>query len=232
MNKNKIVFFSAIFGAVIGLTAGIGIPLIVQFSPQNLVWMVMGVMGASILLILILMISLFFSKDAIKKFAGFVLILPLFFISFYSLIVYKQLAPLNAPYYALVENLDTTQMLKYFAIGKPILMLIIMFPLIIWALKFMYATYIKREEILKQGISCQAKILKIADKGLIVNDQPVFTITLEVNSPSQGVYQVTKDFMVPHMDLGLMQPGTSVNVKVDPSNSSNVVFDTWTGEVK
>lgn len=228
MNMNKVGFFGAIFGALIGLTSGIGIPLILQFSPQNLVWMVMGIMGATILMIFILMITLFFSKDTGRKLAGFVMILPILLIAYFSLFLYKLLAPANAPYYELVENLDINQMMQYFGIGMPILMLIVMLPLIIWGLGFMYSTFVKREEILKNGISCQATVIKIVDNGLSVNNRRVFKITLDVNSPSQGVYQVTKNFMVPAMDLGLMQPGTVVKVKVDPNNSNNVVFDTWT----
>jgi hypothetical protein len=143
----------------------------------------------------------------------------------------QQVAPANAPYMDIVKNIDVFKMMDLFSVGMPILMLIVMLPLIIWGFKFMYDTFIKREQILKNGIACQAKIIKITDNGFRVNNQIVYKITLEVNSPSQGVYQVTKDFMIPHMDLALMQPDTLVKVKIDPNNKDNVVFDTWTGNV-
>ncbi|MCX6740171.1 MAG: hypothetical protein NTZ49_03000 [Candidatus Parcubacteria bacterium] len=231
MNMNKVGFFGAIIGGLIGLVSGIGVPIILRYSPQNLVWLVMGIMAATILIILFMMIAFLFSKSTVRKFAGIVLILPIILTAYFSIIIYQQLAPANAPYMDIVKDIDIFKMLDLFAVGMPILMVIVMLPLIIWAFKFMYDTYIKREEILKNGIACQAKILKIVDNGMRVNGQPVYNIALEITSPSQGIYQVTKDFMVPHMDLGLMQPGTIVNVKVDQNNPNNVVFDTWTGNI-
>jgi hypothetical protein len=228
---NKIGFFGAIFGSLIGLAAGIGVPLILQFSPQNLVWLVMGIMASAILIMLFMMVAFIFSKSTVRKFAGIVLLLPIILIAYFSIIIYQQLAPANAPYMDIVKDIDIFKMMDIFAVGMPILMLIVMLPLIIWAFKFMYDTFVKREEILKNGIACPAKIIKIIDNGMRVNGQPVFNITLEITSPSQGNYQVTKDFMVPHMDLALMQPGTIVNVKVDQNNKDNVVFDTWTGNI-
>lgn len=231
MNMNKLSFFGAIAGGLIGLFSGIGIPLVLQFSPQNFHWMVMGVLGATELIMIVLMVALLFSKSLVRKYSGIVILLPMLLIAYFSVIIYQQIAPANAPYMDVVKKIDVFQMMDWFAVGMPVLMFIVMLPMIIWAFKFMYDSFFKREEILKNGIACQAKILKIIDNGMRVNSQPVFNITLEVTSPSHGNYQVTKDFMVPHMDLGLMQPGTIVKVKVDQNNPNNVVFDTWTGNI-
>ncbi|MCX6744455.1 MAG: hypothetical protein NTX82_02945 [Candidatus Parcubacteria bacterium] len=231
MNMNKLNFIGGIVGGLIGLIAGIGMPLIMRYSPQNMVYFVMGLMGLVILTMFFLMIVMLLAKETIRKLTAPIFLVIIGIVAFFALFLYQQIAPANAPYLDQVKNLNLWYYFQNMPFVMPIAMLIVMLPIIIWSMRFMFGTFFTREDILKDGISSQAKIMSITDYGLSVNNQPVFKITLEVNSPSQGTYQVTKDFFVPQMDLANMKVGDMVKVKIDPNNPKNVAFDTWTGNI-
>jgi len=45
MNYNKINFFGGIVGGLVGLVASIGVPLCLRYSPQSVIFLVLGVFG-------------------------------------------------------------------------------------------------------------------------------------------------------------------------------------------
>lgn len=232
INYNKINFIGGIIGGIVGLVAAISVPLTIRYWPQNLVYLVMGLLAFMILFLFGQMVILFLTPDTVRKMVAFVLILPIIMVAFTSLIFYQKMAPADAPYIDWVNNFNPFNYFQYFGLAFPLLMLIFVLPLLIWLFRFMYSTFWQRENILKKGIGAEGKIISVLDLGMSVNGQPVYKITLEVNSSNYGIYQVTKYFFVPHIDLSLLQPGQVVKVKIDPNKPKNVVFDTWTGEIK
>ncbi|MCM8780025.1 MAG: hypothetical protein NC914_02615 [Candidatus Omnitrophica bacterium] len=232
INYNKINFVGAVIGSLIGLISALGVPLMLKFSPQNIIYFIMGMMGLLIIMLLVMMIVMLLAKEVIQKLTAPIFLMAIAMAAFFALVTYQRMAPNNAPYIGLVRRINPWHYFQYIPFIMPVIMLVCAGPIIIWLLRFSFTTFFTREYILKNGIGCQAKIIDIKHYGLKVNNKPVFKITLEIYSPSQGAYRVTKSFLIPHMDLGLLEPGKIVNVKISPRNPKNVVFDTWTGEIQ
>lgn len=238
MNYNKLNFIAAIFGLIVGIGVMIGLPFIIMGKVSNafILYLILGIMAFAILAMLGTMIMLLMSKNLMTKLIALVFIPSIAAVVFVALITYQQLGPqlvdpAKLPYLNLINQLDPWNIfgyLPYFAAG---IFFIFLIPFLIYFLKFMYGTAFTREKILKDGISAQGKIISVKDFGMIVNGEPVYKITLEINSPTQGVYQVTKDFYVPHFTLGELVVGKMINVKINPNNPRNVALDTWTGEI-
>jgi hypothetical protein len=80
-------------------------------------------------------------------------------------------------------------------------------------------------QLLATGEPAQAKVLQLADTGMKINYDPVVQIVLEVTSPSRGTYQAQVQSLVPMIKLSQLQPGQTVQVKIDPMNPNNVAVD-------
>jgi hypothetical protein len=238
MNYNKLNFYGSIIGLITGMAVMIGLPFIILGQVPNyfILYLILGIMAFTVISLLGIMILLLARKNFVSKLVAPVLIPAMAAVIFFALITYQQLGPQlvptdQLPYLDLINQLDPLKIFAetpFYATG---IFFIFLLPLIIYFLKFQHATFFIRENILKNGLSGQAKIISVEDYGLKVNNEPVFKITLEINSPTQGVYQVTKDFYVPQFTLGELVVGTMVKVKIDPNNPKNVALDNWTGNV-
>lgn len=238
INYNKLNFIGAIIGLAVGVAALIGTPLIIsgKIPQESILYIILGIMAFVILFLLGMMVLLLLSNNIMVKLIAPIFIPIIASIVYFGLITYQELGPQLAdpaklPYFDWVQKLDLMHSfgsVPYYATG---IFFIFLLPFIIYMLKFQYQTAFTREDTFKNGIRAQAKIISILDYGMRVNNQPVFKISLEVHSPSQGTYQVTKDFFVPQMDLANMKVGDTVAIKIDPDNPKNVAFDTWTGNI-
>jgi hypothetical protein len=86
-----------------------------------------------------------------------------------------------------------------------------------------------KARILRDGKTTMAKIINIgeSDMGYVtVNDQPYAKLTLEIYPEGEDPYTTTLGTILPRLSVSQFQPGTMVNVKVDPLNKLKVVFDT------
>lgn len=221
-----------VVGGVCGGVVSIALPWLIRKNPEDMVYYVIGILAFFVVFLVIWALVFLITGESVRKLVAIILLLPILVLIFSGIMLYSNIAPPDAPYLAEVKNIANGKYFQNWPSIVRIFMFLVMAPLLIYFFRFLYANVFTREKILKNGLAAKAKILKIVDNSIYVNGQPVFKITLEVTSPSQGVYEVTKDFLVPHMDLALMQPGTIVNVKIDPNNPKNVVFDTWTGNVE
>ena len=81
------------------------------------------------------------------------------------------------------------------------------------------------QQLLLTGIPATANVLQLEDGGMRVNDNPMVNVMLEVNSSQFGTYQTVVRSIVPLIKLAQVQPGQTVNVKIDPNNPQSVALE-------
>lgn len=75
------------------------------------------------------------------------------------------------------------------------------------------------------GVPGTARLLSVTDTGATINDHPVCELQLEVTVPGQAPYTTTISQPVPRMQAPMLQPGTTLAVKVDPADRDAVIMD-------
>jgi hypothetical protein len=81
----------------------------------------------------------------------------------------------------------------------------------------------------KTGIPGTAKILKVSDTGVTINNNPQVKLLLEVKNNYGQVYNTVCRMIISRLQPGLFQPGMQVLVKIDPKNEKNVIVDFSSG---
>ena len=74
------------------------------------------------------------------------------------------------------------------------------------------------------GLQGQATIEGLTDTGTVLNHNPICEFQLTVTVPGRAPYPVTHQQMVPAVMLASYQPGTTMQVRVDPDDPSKLVF--------
>ena len=82
----------------------------------------------------------------------------------------------------------------------------------------------KKKKILSEGIQARAIVLNVQDTGMTVNDNPRVKLTLQVQPEGQIPFEVTKKQTVSR--VAIPRIGDEFLVRYDPSDQSNVEFDT------
>jgi len=82
-------------------------------------------------------------------------------------------------------------------------------------------------ELQKTGEQAQAKIIRIWDTGMTVNDDPVVGFLLEVYPEGQPAYQAKTKLRISRLDIPRIQPGLIVPVRVDPNDHRRVALDIY-----
>lgn len=65
----------------------------------------------------------------------------------------------------------------------------------------------KSREVRKNGMRAQAKILKVSDTGMYLNEQPVLEIVLEVRPPYENRFEATVLEIIPFPAIPQVQAG-------------------------
>jgi hypothetical protein len=81
------------------------------------------------------------------------------------------------------------------------------------------------QRVTATGVPGSARVLGVTDTGATINDHPVCEVQLEVTVPGQGPYTTTIRQSIPRMQAPMLQPGTTLAVKVDPADRDTVVLD-------
>ena len=81
------------------------------------------------------------------------------------------------------------------------------------------------QRVTATGVPGTARVLAVTDTGATLNDHPVCEVQLEVTVPGQAPYATTIKQAIPRMQAPMLQPGTSLAVKVDPADRDVVVLD-------
>ena len=78
------------------------------------------------------------------------------------------------------------------------------------------------------GVAAQARILEIWDTGITVNQDPVIGIRAEVTRADGSTYTATiPKSLISRLDIPRFQPGSVVDVRIDPQDSSKVALDVY-----
>ena len=96
---------------------------------------------------------------------------------------------------------------------------------------FVRSSGAQSNKILQQGIPGTATILGMASTNMYINEQPVAKLTLSIQLPGRAPYTVEKREVIPLLALGMMAPGRSLPVAVDPADPQKVVID-WSGQTQ
>ncbi len=78
-----------------------------------------------------------------------------------------------------------------------------------------------KDQLAMTGIPTTAKVLGMQQTGTMINMNPQVQAMLEVQGP-QGPYQVQTLAVIPQMNIPQFQPGSVVNVRVNPQNHQDV----------
>jgi hypothetical protein len=80
------------------------------------------------------------------------------------------------------------------------------------------------------GRAAQAKVLKIWDTGITVNNDPVVGFLLEVRPNDRPPYQAETKALISRLDIPQIQPGAVLPVKFDPDDPGRVALDIYVEE--
>ena len=103
---------------------------------------------------------------------------------------------------------------------------LIVFGIIYW--KFFRPIFVSNK-LLKTGQQAKAKILKVWDTGVTVNQNPQVGLLLEVTPMNKMPYQVETRQIISRLNPSLYQPGMEVDVRIDPDEESKIAIETIGG---
>jgi hypothetical protein len=69
---------------------------------------------------------------------------------------------------------------------------------------------------IRNAVNAQAKVLKVWDTGVSINDNPQVGLLLEVSPPGLAPFQVEGKTVVSRLNAALVQPGISAEIRYDP----------------
>lgn len=75
------------------------------------------------------------------------------------------------------------------------------------------------------GLTGQATIVSLHERGPYVNQRPTITIELDVELPAREPYRAEARQPVGRLVIGRLQPGATIPVRVDPEDPQKVVVD-------
>jgi hypothetical protein len=79
----------------------------------------------------------------------------------------------------------------------------------------------KSENLMATGVQGVATVLALQDTGMLVNNNPRVTLSMEITLPNKPPYQATKTMVIPMIRMSQVQVGSTVQVVVDPSQPTN-----------
>jgi hypothetical protein len=78
------------------------------------------------------------------------------------------------------------------------------------------------------GTPAAARILKIWDTGITVNEDPVIGLEVEIAREDGSVYTATiPKSLISRLDVPQFQPGLPVSVRIDPQDPAKVAIDMY-----
>ena len=82
----------------------------------------------------------------------------------------------------------------------------------------------QRNRILAQGIPAQARVAKIWETGVRVNDSPQVGFELHVYPQGGQPYVAQTQMIVSQLQIPRIQPGATVVEKIDPTDAAKVAI--------
>ena len=103
---------------------------------------------------------------------------------------------------------------------------IIIFGGVFW---IFFRPMIVSNKLLKSGVRAKAKILKVWDTGVTVNQNPQVGMLLEVTPQNKMPFQAEAKQIISRLNPSLYQPGMEVNVRFDPDDTDKVAIESSVG---
>jgi len=103
---------------------------------------------------------------------------------------------------------------------------IIIFGGVFW---IFFRPMIVSNKLLKTGVRAKAKILKVWDTGVTVNQNPQVGMLLEVTPTDRMPFQAEAKQIISRLNPSLYQQGMEVNVRFDPDDTDKVAIESSVG---
>ena len=81
------------------------------------------------------------------------------------------------------------------------------------------------KEIREKGLPAKARVLKIWETGVRVNDDPVVGFLLEIDAEGMEPYEAETKALISILWIPQIQPGAVLPVKYDPEDPSRIALD-------
>lgn len=82
-------------------------------------------------------------------------------------------------------------------------------------------------QILRIGTPATAKIIRLEDTGVTINQNPVAEFVLEVYPDKGAPFEARTQALISRLEVPQAQPGRIVPVKYDPQQPARVALDLW-----
>jgi hypothetical protein len=79
-------------------------------------------------------------------------------------------------------------------------------------------------EVRENGVPATARVLKIWETGVRINDNPVVGFLLEVHAEGLEPYQAETRALISILQIPQIQPGTELQVMYDPNDPTRVAL--------
>lgn len=89
----------------------------------------------------------------------------------------------------------------------------------------MFKNMNQNSNLVKTGVSAPAVIIDLQDTGATMNDSPQVRLTLQVTPTNRPPFQAVATTFVGRLQVGMITPGASVNVRYDPNDISKVAIE-------
>ena len=106
--------------------------------------------------------------------------------------------------------------------GELLALAIIPFFLIITGLAMLPFLRILFPGEIRNGVTAPARVLKVRDTGVSINDNPQVGLLLEVTPATEAAFQAESKLVVSRLNAALVQPGVAAEVKYDPRNHARL----------
>lgn len=114
-----------------------------------------------------------------------------------------------------VVSVVGTLLITIVSIALPIL-------LVVFVMKKMKG---QNQDLLTKGEKATARVLKLEETGMLINNQPLVNIQLSVQRASGPPYEASCQKVLSILAIPRVQPGEDVAVRVDPKNPARVALD-------
>lgn len=85
----------------------------------------------------------------------------------------------------------------------------------------------KASEIRKTGTAAKARVIRIWDTGMTLNNDPIVGFRLEVHPDGMEPFEAETQALIGRLDIPQVQPGRDVPVKFDPKDHTRVALDLY-----
>lgn len=82
----------------------------------------------------------------------------------------------------------------------------------------------QRQKLLQTRITAQAKILRMWDTGVTVNENPQVGLVLEVMPEEYPTYQTEVKSIISRLYIPQIQPGMTVPIRYNPANPQTIAL--------